>query len=182
LYKGTLAVMPQALAEQSRFPSAAQSRSRSAETGLASPKPRSGETGLASPKPRSGETGLASPKPRSGEGGVASLRRRRTPDVAASPRRSRLLNYVLVFVTVVLVVDALVGDKGLLDTMRARRQHEALAAALAQKRKENAGMREDIRRLKEDPGAIESLAREELGLMREGEVLFIVRDSQSPAR
>ena len=110
------------------------------------------------------------------------LRRRKTPEVAASPMRTRLLNYILGFVTVVLVVDALVGDKGLLDTLRARRQHAVLAEALAQTRHENARMRDDIRRLKEDPGAIESLAREELGLMREGEVLFIVRDTQSPAR
>jgi cell division protein FtsB len=115
--------------------------------------------------------------------GVAPLRRRKpAPVAAASPWRSRALNYVLLFVTVVLVVDALVGDKGLLDTLRARRQHGALAAALAQKRHENLRLREDIRRLKEDPGAIESLAREELGLMREGEILFIVRDRQSPAR
>jgi cell division protein FtsB len=115
---------------------------------------------------------------------VAPLRRRKTPAVAASasPWRTRVLNYVLAFVTVVLVVDALVGDKGLLDTLRARRQHVALAAALAQKRHENVRLRDEIRRLKEDPGAIESLAREELGLMREGEVLFIVRDTQSPAR
>ncbi|HMC78255.1 MAG TPA: septum formation initiator family protein [Vicinamibacterales bacterium] len=107
-----------------------------------------------------------------------AFRRRKTPAVPApgSPLRARLLNYVLGFVTVVLVVDALVGDKGLVDTIRARRQHRTLAAALAQKRQENTRLREHIRRLKEDPGAIESLAREELGLMREGEVLFIVRD------
>jgi cell division protein FtsB len=111
------------------------------------------------------------------------LRRRKIPEAAASaPLRTRLLNYVLVFVTVVLVVDALVGERGLVDTLRARRQHEAVAAALAQKRRENARLRDDIRRLKEDPAAIESLAREELGLIREGEVLFIVRDTQSPAR
>ena len=113
---------------------------------------------------------------------AAPLRRRKPPDVAASPLRTRLLNYVLVFVTVVLVVDALVGEKGLIDSLRARRQHDAVAAALARKRQENARLRDSIRRLKEDPGAIESLAREELGLIREGEVLFIVRDTQSPAR
>ena len=120
---------------------------------------------------------VAPPPPASA---VAPLRRRRTPEVAASvsPWRTRLLNYVLAFVTVVLVVDALVGDKGLLDTLRARRQHGALAAALRQKRQENVRLRDDIRRLKEDAGAIESLAREELGLMREGEVLFIVRDTR----
>lgn len=109
------------------------------------------------------------------------LRRRQAPEAAPSPLRARLLNYVLGFVTVVLVVDALIGDKGLIDTLRARRQHEALAAALAQKRSENNRLRDDIRRLKEDPGAIESLARQDLGLMREGEVLFVIRDVP-PAR
>jgi cell division protein FtsB len=117
----------------------------------------------------------------------APLRRRKTTLVARSAPgffrvRSRLITYGLGFVTIVLVVDALVGDKGLLDTMRARRQHAELSAALAQKRHENARLRDKIRRLKEDPGAIESVARQDLGLMREGEVLFIVRDPQSPAR
>lgn len=109
----------------------------------------------------------------------APLRRRKSVPAAPaiwSPLRSRLLNYVLVFVSVVLVVDALVGDRGLLDTMRARRQHAALSAALAQQRLENDRLREDIRRYRDDPTAIEALAREELGLMREGELLFIVRD------
>ena len=115
------------------------------------------------------------------------LRRRKTTPVARSASgffrlRSRLITYGLGFVTIVLVVDALVGDKGLLDTMRARRQHAELSAALAQKRQENARLRDEIRRLKEDPGAIESVARQDLGLMREGELLFIVRDTQSPAR
>jgi cell division protein FtsB len=119
---------------------------------------------------------LVPPKLKSSDGAAFKRRKPAAVPAAASPLRARLLNYVLGFVTVVLVVDALVGDKGLVDTIRARRQHQALAAALAQKRQENARLRENIRRLKEDPGAIESLAREELGLIREGEVLFIVRD------
>ena len=108
------------------------------------------------------------------------LRRRKAPEAAPSPLRARLVNYVLGFVTVILIVDALIGDKGMIDTLRARRQHRALEAALAQKRQENTRLRDDIRRLKEDPGAIEALARQDLGLMRAGEVLFIVRDRQSP--
>jgi cell division protein FtsB len=108
---------------------------------------------------------------------VEPLRRRR-PLQPSRPSiwGNRLLNYGLVFVTVVLVTDALVGDKGLLDTMRARRQYAEVATSLAQKRRENERLRDEIRRLKEDPSAIESLAREELGLMREGEVLFVVHD------
>jgi len=95
--------------------------------------------------------------------------------------RARLLTYTLGFVMIVLVVDALVGDKGMLDTIRARRQYADLAAALAQKRQDNTRLREQIRRLREDPATIESLAREELGLIRDGEVLFILRDAD-PAR
>jgi len=95
-----------------------------------------------------------------------------------APMRTRLLNYALGFVTVVLVVDALVGDKGLLDTMRARRQYAILSSDLARRRLENARLRDEILRLTNDPAAIESLARQELGLMRDGEVLFIVRDTK----
>jgi len=106
--------------------------------------------------------------------------RRKKPAPAAPPAwtpvRARLLNYVLVFVTVVLVVDALVGDKGLLDTMRARRQHAEISTAIGRLKQDNNRLRDEIRRYREDPSAIEALAREELGLMREGEVLFIVRD------
>ena len=108
---------------------------------------------------------------------VEPLRRR--PPVQSSRSAvwgNRRLNYALVFVTGVLVVDALVGDKGLLDKIRARRQYADVAASLAERRRENDRLRDEIRRLKEDPGAIESLAREELGLMRQGEVLFVVHD------
>jgi cell division protein FtsB len=107
------------------------------------------------------------------------LRRRRAQPAppAPSPVRRRLLNYVLVLVTVVLVVDALVGDKGLMETVRARRQYADLAAALSALRQQNAQLRDEIRRLKEDPGTIESIAREELNLIRPGELLFVIKDA-----
>lgn len=109
------------------------------------------------------------------------LRRRKPAPATPSlltPWRTRLLNYALGFVTIVLVVDALIGDKGFLDTLRARRQFSDVSASLARRRHDNARLRDQIRRLKEDPAAIESLAREELGLIRDGEVVFIVRDAK----
>jgi|SRR5687767_4312578 cell division protein FtsB len=108
-------------------------------------------------------------------------RRRRELKTPASPARRKTLQLLLAFVTLVLVIDALVGEKGLLETMRARRQHQELTASIERLRAENAGLREETRRLREDPSAIESLARQELGLIRPGEVLFIVRDAK-PAR
>ena len=41
---------------------------------------------------------------------------------------------------------------------------------------DNAELREMARRLREDPAAIEEQARRELGLIKPGEVLFIVKD------
>lgn len=90
--------------------------------------------------------------------------------------RSRAINYTLVFITIVLVVDALVGDKGLLETMRARKQYAEVAAGLKALDQENDRLRVQIRRLTDDPETIESVAREELGLVRPGELVFVVKD------
>jgi cell division protein FtsB len=87
-----------------------------------------------------------------------------------------MLRYALAFAAIVLVVDSFVGTNGLMDTLRARRQYAALSADLNQKRSENARLRDDIRRLREDPRTIEAIARQELGLMRQGEVLVILHD------
>ena len=86
------------------------------------------------------------------------------------------MQYVLLFVGCLLVVDALVGEKGLLAMMKARQEYQALERSLQGARSENARLREEARRLREDPAAIEEIARRELGLIRPGEKLFIVKD------
>ena len=45
----------------------------------------------------------------------------------------------------------------------------------------NDALTEDIRRLREDPSAVEELAREELGLIKDGELLIILRDTPPAA-
>ena len=91
------------------------------------------------------------------------------------PRR-RTIQYLLVAIGVVLLIDALVGDKGLLAMLQARENYRVLEQAVADARAENARLREDARRLREDPSAIEDIARRELGLIRPGEKLFILKD------
>lgn len=75
-----------------------------------------------------------------------------------------------------IVVDGLVGDRGLLAMMRARRQYDELSATIARQRADNARLRDEARRLTEDPTAIEEIARRELGLIRPGERVFIIKD------
>lgn len=92
----------------------------------------------------------------------------------------RALPALFVSLGAVVVVDAVVGDKGLVAMLKARRQYRALEQALDQAKSENTRLREDARRLREDPAAIEELARRELGLIRLGEKLFIIKDIQAP--
>jgi cell division protein FtsB len=94
------------------------------------------------------------------------------------PRRRsrRVLQYVFLLAGSVLMIDALVGDKGLLAMIQARQQYRALEQSLADVRAENARLREEARRLREDPSAVEDLARRELGLIKPGEKLFIIKD------
>ncbi len=107
----------------------------------------------------------------------AATRNRQRPLTPAAPGRGRrIIRLLLVFVASVILVDALVGDRGLLATMRARQQYDELAATIARERAENARLREEARRLREDPSAIEEIARRELGLIKPGEKVFIVKD------
>ena len=94
----------------------------------------------------------------------------------AQTRSRRILAGLFFFVVCVLVMDALVGDQGLLATVRARKEYTELTADIARLRSENEALREEARRLREDPAAIEELARRELGLMSPGERLFIIKD------
>ena len=91
-------------------------------------------------------------------------------------RGRRLLRHILIFITLVIVVDAIAGEKGLLALLEARREYAALERSLERARAENAELRETARRLREDPAAIEEAARRELGLIKPGEMLFIVKD------
>jgi cell division protein FtsB len=102
-------------------------------------------------------------------------------DSAHKARNGRkTIHLLLLFVASVLVVDALIGEKGLLETLRVREEFVGLDRSILDLRQENARLREEVRRLREDPQAIEEIARRELGLIRPGELLFIIRDSPSP--
>jgi len=93
-----------------------------------------------------------------------------------SGRNRRVIQYLLIFVAAVIFVDGLVGERGLVAMVRARRQHDALAATIAREQAENGRLREEARRLREDPMAIEEIARRDLGLIKPGEKVFILKD------
>ena len=99
-----------------------------------------------------------------------------------TPHKRRYAVWLLVFVASLVIVDNLVGDRGLLAMLRARQEYDELAGTLATIRSENARLRAEVRRLKEDPRAIEEIARRDLGLIKAGEKVFIVKDIQPPTK
>jgi cell division protein FtsB len=77
---------------------------------------------------------------------------------------------------IALVVGSLFGDRGMLHLMSQRERAERLQAEIQELRAENARIAAEIEALRRDPRAIERLAREELGLARPGETVFVIRE------
>jgi cell division protein FtsB len=106
-----------------------------------------------------------------------SRRRLRSPEETRA-RNRRILAYGLFIFSLILMVNALVGENGYLATLRARREHDALMQALSKLQQDNNRLADEANRLKNDPAALEEAARRDLGLMRPGETLVVVRDRQ----
>ena len=94
--------------------------------------------------------------------------------------RKKAVILASIIVLVGLVVGSLFGDRGLLQLVSQRQRAEALGRDLEQLRSDNARLAAEIAALRRDPASIERLAREELGLARPGETVFVIRDDATP--
>ena len=81
------------------------------------------------------------------------------------------------FLTAILLFNAFFGDMGIIEAVRQRRTAGRLRRDVVALRTANDALREEIEELKRDPFKIESIAREELGLSRPGELIFLFQDS-----
>ncbi len=79
-------------------------------------------------------------------------------------------------VFVALVVGSLFGDGGLLELWQEQERERALGREVQMLRFENGRLADEIDALRRDPTAIERVAREELGLIRPGETVFLLRE------
>ena len=95
---------------------------------------------------------------------------------ARLPRRHRGLYILGVLIVCVLAANAVIGERGLLESRRAERRHDNLLDSIKSLKQENQGLQNRKKRLDEDPTSIEPIARQELGLIRPGEIVFIVKD------
>jgi cell division protein FtsB len=98
--------------------------------------------------------------------------------------QTRMKAWVLgtVIALIALTVGSVFGDRGILNLMSRRRQVESLRGELETLRAENTRLSSEIAALRTSPRAIERLAREELGLARPDEAVFLIREEDEPRR
>jgi cell division protein FtsB len=82
-----------------------------------------------------------------------------------------------VIALIALGVGSVFGDRGILNMMSEREKVEALRGELDELRAENARLSSEIADLRTSPRAIERLAREELGMARPDETVFLIREA-----
>ena len=92
-----------------------------------------------------------------------------------NPSRRTLL-LLFVFVCIVLLANAIIGERGLMATRSAGVQADQLESDIGYLRRENQRLRELASRLRSDPAAIEEAARGDLGYLRRGEIVVIIKN------
>lgn len=90
--------------------------------------------------------------------------------------RRKAATLASILALIALVVGSLFGDGGMLHLLEQRERSKALRTEVEKLRQENSRLAAEILALRQDPRAVERLAREELGMARPGELVFLIRD------
>ena len=95
------------------------------------------------------------------------------PKANSSARNfGRRIPLVPVVIILLILGAGLFGEKGALRMLQARRQKSDLDRQVAQKQDVNRALKQEIHLLKTDRTYIEALARKELGMVGDGEVVY----------
>jgi len=89
-------------------------------------------------------------------------------------------------VAVFLCVGAFIliaGDRGFLELGRLRDEHARIKAANDELSRKNLDLSAQVGRLTRDPEAVEAIAREQLGMVKEGEVVYyLTPEEKAPVK
>ncbi len=96
------------------------------------------------------------------------------PLIPPPPAKYKVWLMACVLGLVLFVVDAIYGDHGLMHVLRLQTQQRELEQTTFLLQQRNAHLREHIQRLQSDDRYLEQLARERLGLVKKGEIIYRV--------
>lgn len=87
--------------------------------------------------------------------------------------------FLFAIFAVLLLFSSVFGDKGFLHLLRLRKEMVALEERNALVQKENTRLRNRIQKLRQDDRVLERLVRDELGWVRDGEILYRFKTPQA---
>ena len=91
-------------------------------------------------------------------------------------KKRKWLSMFLIGLILLVWFFALFGEKGVIKIIQLRRERDRILADVSRIQEENKMLQEEIKRLRDDPRYLESVARRDLGLIKENEILFIFED------
>jgi len=103
----------------------------------------------------------------------------REPGIEESQTGRKAVLLACVLGLIALLVGALFGNRGMLQLIQQREQSHRIERQIAELRHENARLAGEIRALRSEPRAIERVAREQLGLLKPGETVFLLQPEQA---
>ncbi len=96
------------------------------------------------------------------------------------PSTFRHLRLAILFL-IALVIASVMGNRSLLRVYQLHRDHTNLTHEIEQLSVANAALAEEVRALRTDATRVEAIARDELGLVKPGELVFEFRRTAVPA-
>ncbi len=96
------------------------------------------------------------------------------------PRKYKGTLLTCVVALVLLALAAIYGEHGLIHLLRMRTEQSALEHTAFDLQQQNEQLRQRIQRLRSDDHYLEQLARERLGLVKKGEIMYRVTRPSSP--
>ncbi len=91
--------------------------------------------------------------------------------------KKRILVFLGVFVFLILIINILFGEKGILDVIKYRNEISKLEEKIKKLEKKKRKLEIEIEFLENEKYAVEPVARKELGYIKEGEKLLIINDN-----
>jgi cell division protein FtsB len=95
-------------------------------------------------------------------------------------QKEGILLTIVIFLFLSLLFFIIVSEHGLKEMIFLKSEHHKLAETKERINQENISIRVEIDRLKNDPEYIENIARQELGMVAEGEIIIKPQHPPSP--
>jgi len=111
---------------------------------------------------------------------MAKENRSRQAVVESQKRRRFVLLTVAGFFAVYFIFSFIFGDAGILSYLRMQKKQGQLNHEIDDLRQKNAELKNQIGLLRSDPHYIEQIAREQLGLVKDGETIYQFQLNDNP--